>query len=45
MPEAEFELIINREKLFDQTAPIPMEGEMYDVVAKPEGGDMLGAMG
>merc|ERR1711871_1858412 len=43
--DAEFELIINREKLFDKNAPIPMEGEMYDVVAKPEGGDMLGSMG
>ena len=45
MADAEFELIINREKLFDKNAPIPMEGEMYDVVAKPEGGDMLGSMG
>lgn len=46
MAEAEFELIINRERLFTKGGDaIPLEGEMYDIVVPPDNADMLSGMG
>jgi hypothetical protein len=42
--EEEFDMIMDREKLFAEGADaIPTEGKMYDVI-EAAGGDLLGAM-
>jgi ATP-dependent DNA helicase len=41
--DEEFEMIMDRGRLFDKSDPVPTEGKMYDII-DAAAGDMLGAM-